>query len=140
MSHILDTPQIYQTITTLQESDELMRLYERISAHGRLYISSISHGELSAAIDSIADERLRDSAEVSYRQLLAHIGAGNILSFDANSARYWAKLTLLVPPGQADATAEGLMIAAMARQYKFSLVCRKYEWHSQVTDIKFEYV
>ena len=140
MTHVIDTPELYSVITSLAETDPLMKAIDEISRTGRLYVSAISHGEILGELPRIADRAAREQATSNYSNFIAHIGRSNILPFDTAVARIWGKLCNAVRPDTEGATAEMLMVAATARANNFRLVCTKQAWHDLSRDIIFEYV
>lgn len=141
LTHLIDTPQIYGIIKGLEEGDPLLERIKDVSDNGKLFISVISHGEISSQIDRVTDEGLRRIASQRYKQLVASIGTKHLVSFDEPVAAKWAALTTqFTSDDYPSVSSEALMVAATADYYGYNLICDQQDWHKHLPNLQFSYV
>ncbi|WP_282128439.1 hypothetical protein [Roseobacter litoralis] len=141
MTHIIDTVEIFRVVGGVQDGDPLLAAIKDVSQNGKLFISVVSHGEVTSQIERISDEALRKTASQNYKQLVASIGSKRLVNFDEAIAVKWATLTSKFSADEyPDASSEAIMVAATAEYFGYTLICQQEGWHKFLNDTQFLYV
>lgn len=141
MTHIIDTVPIFEIIEGAGLNPNLMSAIQSVSQSGSLFMSVISHGEITGQIEQITDPTRRRDAQSNYSNLRAFVTDERLLPFNELISLAWANnREIIFANGYTDCTTEELMVFSTAMAYNFQLICHQSDWHQSFPDFPFIYV